>query len=103
MFLICSFFRVMSPAMGWKNIYRDMAFCPCKDDRAARLELHDSLLILRRFLDGQSGPYEAWTPCAISIMFAASRRGGLSKNSGGACVGKMKTPGTRQRSNASSG
>jgi hypothetical protein len=44
--------------MGWKHIYRDTAFCPYKDDLAAALELQDSLLVLRRFLDGQSGWYE---------------------------------------------
>ena len=44
--------------MGWKQIYRDMAFCPYKDDLAAGLELRDSLLTLRRFLDGQSKSYE---------------------------------------------
>jgi hypothetical protein len=44
--------------MGWKQIYRDMAFCPYKDDLAAGLELRDSLLTLRRFLDGQSASYE---------------------------------------------
>jgi hypothetical protein len=43
----------MSPGIGWKQIYRGMAFSHCKDDLAAGLELLDSLLTLRRFLDGQ--------------------------------------------------
>ena len=44
--------------MSWQQIYRNMAFCPYKDDLAAGLELRDSLLTLRRFLDGQSRPFE---------------------------------------------
>jgi len=44
--------------MGWKQIYRDMAFCPYKDEMAAANELRDSLMTLRLYLDGQSKPYE---------------------------------------------
>ena len=44
--------------MGWKNVYKDMAFCPYKDDMAAARQLHDSLVILRQYLDGQSRSYE---------------------------------------------
>ena len=44
--------------MSWKHIYRDMAFCPYKDEMAASKELYDSLMTLRRCLDGQSRPYE---------------------------------------------
>ena len=44
--------------MSWKQIYRDMAFCPYKDDLAAGRELYDSLMTLRRYLDGQTRPFE---------------------------------------------
>jgi hypothetical protein len=44
--------------MSWKEIYRDMAFCPYKDDLAAGRELYDSLMTLRRYLDGQTRPFE---------------------------------------------
>lgn len=44
--------------MGSKQHYSDMALRPGKDDRAAGLELHNSLLTLRRFFDSQSGSYE---------------------------------------------
>ena len=44
--------------MSWKQIYRNMAFCPYKDDLAAAWELHDSLMTLRLYLDGQSRSFE---------------------------------------------
>ena len=44
--------------MGWKQIYRDMAFSPYKEELAAGQELRDSLLTLRRFLDGQASHAE---------------------------------------------
>jgi hypothetical protein len=44
--------------MGWKQIYRDMAFSPYKDEMAAANELHDSLMTLRLYLDGQVRFYE---------------------------------------------
>ena len=44
--------------MGWDQIYRDMAFLPCKGDLAAARELHDSLTTLRLYLDGAAKTYE---------------------------------------------
>jgi hypothetical protein len=44
--------------MGWNEIYRDMAFLPCKSDLAAGRELHDSLMTLRLYLDGAAKTYE---------------------------------------------
>lgn len=44
--------------MGWENFYRDMPFCPYRDDMAAARQLHDSLMILRLYLDGQSRLYD---------------------------------------------
>lgn len=44
--------------MGWSEIYRDMAFLPCKGDLAASRELHDSLMTLRLYLDGAAKTYE---------------------------------------------
>ena len=45
--------------MSWKQIYRDMAFHPYKDELAAGRELLDSLVTLRHFLDGQARAWEA--------------------------------------------
>ena len=44
--------------MGWREIYRDTAFMPCKDELAASRELHDCLMTLRLYLDGQARSYE---------------------------------------------
>lgn len=44
--------------MSWKQIYSAMAFSPYKDDMAAACELRDSLMTLRRYLDGASRSYE---------------------------------------------
>jgi hypothetical protein len=44
--------------MSRKHVYRDMVFCPYKDEMAASRELYDSLMTLRQSLDGQSRPYE---------------------------------------------
>lgn len=44
--------------MSRKQIYRNMAFCPYKDDLAAARELHDSLMTLRLYLDGQSRSFQ---------------------------------------------
>lgn len=44
--------------MNCKQIYRNVAFCPYKDDTAAAWELRDSLMTLRQYLDGQYRPYE---------------------------------------------
>ena len=44
--------------MGWDEIYKDMAFLPCKGDLAASRELHDSLTTLRRYFEGQARSYE---------------------------------------------
>lgn len=44
--------------MNGKHFYSDMVFCPYKDDMAAERRLHDSLMTLRLYLDGQSRLYE---------------------------------------------
>jgi hypothetical protein len=44
--------------MAWKQAYRDMAFCPYRDDLAAARALHDALMTLRQHLDGQCRTYE---------------------------------------------
>ena len=44
--------------MSWKQIYSDMAFSPYKEDFAATRALRDSLVTLRRYLDGAARPYE---------------------------------------------
>jgi hypothetical protein len=44
--------------MSWSEIYQNMAFYPNKDDFAAANELKDSLLTLRRYLDGSARDYE---------------------------------------------
>jgi hypothetical protein len=44
--------------MSRKQTYSDEAFYPDKDDRAAGRGLRDSLMTLRRSLDGQSRPHE---------------------------------------------
>jgi hypothetical protein len=40
--------------MGWKQKYRNMVFSPYKEEMAASRELLDSLMTLRRYLDGQA-------------------------------------------------
>jgi hypothetical protein len=44
--------------MGWKQIHKEMVFCPHRDEMAAVRELYDSLMTLRRYLDGQCRTYE---------------------------------------------
>jgi hypothetical protein len=44
--------------MTGKHVYKDMAFCPYRDEMEAGRELYDSLITLRRYLDGQSRIYE---------------------------------------------
>jgi hypothetical protein len=44
--------------MSRKHVYRDMVFCPYKDEMAASEQLHDSLMTLRLYPDGQSRIYE---------------------------------------------
>ena len=44
--------------MSGKHFYSNMVFCPYKDDMAAACELHDSVMILRQYLDGASRSYE---------------------------------------------
>ena len=44
--------------MGGKHLYKDMAFCPYRDEMEVQRGLRASLLTLRLYLDGQSRTYE---------------------------------------------
>jgi hypothetical protein len=86
--------------MSWNQIYRNMAFCPYKDDLAAARELHDSLMTLRLYLDGQSRPFEVLDALRHLEYVCGQPVKGLQHSSGAACPGMRRAHGTRSRGNA---